>query len=891
MDAKFSARVREVISLSREEALRLGHNYIGVEHLLLGIIKEGEGTAVRILEGLNCDLQKLRKLVEGSVRPSGAKAGGAGNIPLVKQAEKILKITYLEAKIFKSPIIGTEHLLLSILKDEDNVATKSIHAFNIDYDVAKEEFESLLSEGGAPSTPRADHPMADGGEAADDGPGNYGSGGGGEGPSGRKGDPKSKTPVLDNFGRDLTRMAEEGRLDPIVGRAKEIERVSQILSRRKKNNPILMGEPGVGKSAIAEGLALRIVEKKVSRVLFNKRIVTLDVASLVAGTKYRGQFEERMKAVMNELEKSPDVILFIDEIHTIVGAGGASGSLDASNMFKPALARGEIQCIGATTLDEYRQHIEKDGALERRFQKVMVEPTTIEETTQILHNIKDKYEEHHSVKYTDEAIDACVSLTSRYITDRHLPDKAIDALDEVGSRVHLTNIHVPEEIVKIEEEIEEVKKDKSKVVRSQRYEEAARLRDKERVLNDQLEKAKRAWEEESKNQRVTVTEAHVGDVVAMMTGIPVQRIAEKESGKLARMNTDLEGKVIGQDDAIQKVVKAIKRNRAGLKDPNKPIGSFIFLGPTGVGKTQLAKVLSRFMFDSEEALIRIDMSEYMEKFAVTRLIGAPPGYVGYEEGGQLTEKVRRRPYSIVLLDEIEKAHPDVFNLLLQALDDGQLTDSLGRKVDFRNTVIIMTSNIGARQLAEFGTGVGFGTAAKQANVNSDRDSVIQTALKRAFAPEFLNRIDDVVLFQSLKREHIHSIINLELEALKKRVVDLGYDLEITDSAADFIVDKGYDEKYGARPLKRAIQKYLEDPFAEEIINSEVQEGDLLRADFEKDSTELTISVIKGGLLEMPEGAEEALKGEADEDKPKKGKSKGTKKAESPASEDDNSQDA
>ena len=891
MDAKFSARVREVISLSREEALRLGHNYIGVEHLLLGIIKEGEGTAVRILEGLNCDLQKLRKLVEGSVRPSGAKAGGAGNIPLVKQAEKILKITYLEAKIFKSPIIGTEHLLLSILKDEDNVATKSIHAFNIDYDVAKEEFESLISEGGTPSTPRADHPMADGGEPADEGAGNYGSGGGDDGPSGRKGDPKSKTPVLANFGRDLTRMAEEGRLDPIVARAKEIERVSQILSRRKKNNPILMGEPGVGKSAIAEGLALRIVEKKVSRVLFNKRIVTLDVASLVAGTKYRGQFEERMKAVMNELEKSPDVILFIDEIHTIVGAGGASGSLDASNMFKPALARGEIQCIGATTLDEYRQHIEKDGALERRFQKVMVEPTTIEETTQILHNIKDKYEEHHSVKYTDEAIDACVSLTSRYITDRHLPDKAIDALDEVGSRVHLTNIHVPEEIVKIEEEIEEVKKDKSQVVRSQRYEEAARLRDKERVLNDQLEKAKRAWEEESKNQRVTVTEAHVGDVVAMMTGIPVQRIAEKESGKLARMNTDLEGKVIGQDDAIQKVVKAIKRNRAGLKDPNKPIGSFIFLGPTGVGKTQLAKVLSRFMFDSEEALIRIDMSEYMEKFAVTRLIGAPPGYVGYEEGGQLTEKVRRRPYSIVLLDEIEKAHPDVFNLLLQALDDGQLTDSLGRKVDFRNTVIIMTSNIGARQLAEFGTGVGFGTAAKQANVNSDRDSVIQTALKRAFAPEFLNRIDDVVLFQSLKREHIHSIINLELDALKKRVVDLGYDLEITGAAADFIVDKGYDEKYGARPLKRAIQKYLEDPFAEEIINSEVQEGDLLRADFEKDSTELTISVIKGGLLEMPEGAEEALKGEASEDKPKKGKSKGTKKAESPASEDDNSQDA
>ena len=879
MDAKFSPRVREVISLSREEALRLGHNYIGVEHLLLGIIKEGEGTAVRILEGLNCDLQKLRKLVEGSVRPSAAKPGGSGNIPLVKQAEKILKITYLEAKIFKSGIIGTEHLLLSILKDEDNVATKSIHAFNIDYDVAKEEFENLLSENGGARAPRADHSLSDD-DAPTEGGGDFGGSGGSGGPASRKGDPKSKTPVLDNFGRDLTRMAEEGRLDPIVGRAKEIERVSQILSRRKKNNPILMGEPGVGKSAIAEGLALRIVEKKVSRVLFNKRIVTLDVASLVAGTKYRGQFEERMKAVMNELEKSPDVILFIDEIHTIVGAGGASGSLDASNMFKPALARGEIQCIGATTLDEYRQYIEKDGALERRFQKVMVEPTSVEETVQILNNIKDKYEEHHSVKYTDAAIAACVTLTSRYITDRHLPDKAIDALDEVGSRVHLTNINVPEEIVKIEEEIENVKDEKSRVVRSQRYEEAARLRDQERILNEKLEKAKRAWEEDSKNHRVTVTEDHVGDVVAMMTGIPVQRIAEKESGKLARMNTDLEGKVIGQDEAIKKVVKAIKRNRAGLKDPNKPIGSFIFLGPTGVGKTQLAKVLSKFMFDSEEALIRIDMSEYMEKFAVTRLIGAPPGYVGYEEGGQLTEKVRRRPYSIVLLDEIEKAHPDVFNLLLQALDDGQLTDSLGRKVDFRNTIIIMTSNIGARQLAEFGTGVGFGTAAKQANVTSDRDSVIQTALKRAFAPEFLNRIDDVILFQSLKRAHIHSIINIELDALKKRVVDLGYDLEITDSAADFIVDKGYDEKYGARPLKRAIQKYLEDPFAEEIINSDVSEGDLLRADLEADATELTIEVIKGGLLQMPEGAEEALKGGEAEpagDAPKASRKKAPKK--------------
>jgi ATP-dependent Clp protease ATP-binding subunit ClpC len=855
MDAKFSPRVKDVITFSREEALRLGHNYIGVEHLLLGIIREGEGTAVRILEGLNVDLQKLRKVLEGSIRPTTGKAIGAGNIPLVKQAEKILKITYLEAKIFKSSLIGTEHLLLSILKDEDNVATKALGSFNIDYEVAKEEYESIIQEEGNGSVaPRAE--SADYG--TDDEPSPENLGGSNSGPGNRKADPKSKTPVLDNFGRDLTKMAEEGRLDPIVGRQKEIERVSQILSRRKKNNPILIGEPGVGKSAIAEGLALRIIEKKVSRVLFNKRIVTLDVASLVAGTKYRGQFEERMKAVMNELEKSPDVILFIDEIHTIVGAGGASGSLDASNMFKPALARGEIQCVGATTLDEYRQHIEKDGALERRFQKVLVEPTSLDETLQILNNIKDKYEEHHSVTYTDEAIAACVNLTSRYITDRHLPDKAIDAMDEVGSRVHLNNITVPDEILQIEEEIEKIKEEKVRVVRSQRYEEAARLRDTERTLNDRLEKAKIQWEEDSKNKRVTVTVDHVGDVVAMMTGIPVKRIAEKESGKLARMNEDLQGKVIGQEDAIVRVARAIKRNRAGLKDPNKPIGSFIFLGPTGVGKTQLAKVLSRFMFDSEESLIRIDMSEYMEKFAISRLVGAPPGYVGYEEGGQLTEKVRRHPYSIILLDEIEKAHPDVFNLLLQALDDGQMTDSLGRKIDFRNTVIIMTSNIGARQLAEFGTGVGFGTSARVDNENTNRDSVIQTALKRAFSPEFLNRIDDVVVFKSLSRDHIHSIIDLELKALIQRIEGLGYGIEVTGSAKDYLVDQGYDEKYGARPLKRAIQKHLEDPFAEEIINANIQEGDLLKADYKKDASALTISVVKGGFLSLPEGATEML---------------------------------
>ena len=885
MEAKFSPRVREVITFSREEALRLEHNYIGVEHLLLGIIKEGEGTAVKILEGLNCDIQKLRKLVEESIKPAGGKAVGSGNMPLVKQAEQILKITYLEAKLFKSPIIGTEHLLFSILKDEDNVATKSLHQFNIDYEVAKEEFENLLpdSETEVPSpAPDFQSSMDDDSDLApDDGPtgprgrGNSGSSSGG---AKRKSDPKSKTPVLDNFGRDLTKMAEDGKLDPIVGRQKEIERVSQVLSRRKKNNPILIGEPGVGKSAIAEGLAMRIVNKKVSRVLYNKRIVTLDVASLVAGTKYRGQFEERMKAVMNELEKSPDVILFIDEIHTIVGAGGASGSLDASNMFKPALARGEIQCIGATTLDEFRQHIEKDGALERRFQKVLVEPTSIEESIEILNNVKDKYEEHHSVSYTKEAIDACVKLTSRYITDRHLPDKAIDALDEVGSRVHLNNIHVPQEILDIEEEVERIKEEKVRVVRSQRYEEAAKLRDTERNLNERLELAKKKWEEENKNMRVTVTEDHVGDVVAMMTGIPVQRIAEKESGKLARMDKDIEGKVIGQEEAINKVVKAIKRNRAGLKDPNKPIGSFIFLGPTGVGKTQLAKILAQFMFDSEEALIRIDMSEYMEKFAVSRLVGAPPGYVGYEEGGQLTEKVRRRPYSIVLLDEIEKAHPDVFNLLLQALDDGQMTDSLGRKIDFRNTIMIMTSNIGARQLADFGTGVGFSTTAAKKNEESNKNSVIQTALKRAFAPEFLNRIDDVILFQSLKREHIHSIIDIELNSLSKRVVDLGYGFEVTDSAKDFIVEKGYDEKYGARPLRRAIQKHLEDPFAEEIINSAVEEGDLLKADFKEGDEGLTISVHKGGLLEMPNGAKEALEADDKKKSAKKKQKKSPKKA-------------
>ncbi|HEX4887185.1 MAG TPA: ATP-dependent Clp protease ATP-binding subunit [Luteibaculaceae bacterium] len=843
MEAKFSPRVKDVIAYAREEALRLEHDFIGVEHLLLGLLREGEGTGMEILRRLDVDFESLKKIVESSVRANASKPyaiRNANNIPLVKQAENVLKITYLEAKIFKSEVIGTEHLLLSILKDEDNVATRALSRFNVHYEVAKDEFQALLADRnqqGKSIDPKAEFPGTsddDEGQAA-----NYGSGA-----SRRPADSKSKTPVLDNFGRDLTKAAEDGKLDPIVGREKEIERVSQILSRRKKNNPILIGEPGVGKSAIAEGLALKIVNREVSRVLFGKRVVALDVASLVAGTKYRGQFEERMKAVMNELEKSSDVILFIDELHTIVGAGGASGSLDASNMFKPALARGEIQCIGATTLDEYRQYIEKDGALERRFQKVLVEATSVDETIQILHNIKEKYEDHHGVRYTDEAIEECVKLTNRYISDRHLPDKAIDALDEAGSRVHLNNISVPPEIVEIEQKIEEIKVEKNKVVKSQKYEEAAKLRDKERQLIEQLEQAKQKWEEESKNHRVVVSGQNVAEVVAMMTGIPVQRIAEHESGKLARMAEEIEGKVIGQDEAIRKVVKAIQRNRAGLKDPNKPIGSFIFLGPTGVGKTQLAKILAKYLFDSEEALIRIDMSEYMEKFSVSRLVGAPPGYIGYEEGGQLTEKVRRHPYSIVLLDEIEKAHPDVFNILLQALDDGQLTDSLGRKIDFKNTIIIMTSNIGARQLSDFGTGVGFGTKARQESETDDVKSIIANALKKTFAPEFLNRIDDVIMFASLKKEDIFKIIDIELKYLYDRIESLGYKVSLSQVAKDFIAEKGYDEKFGARPLKRALQKYVEDPLAEEIINQKVKEGDKILIDLENDEIKIKVDKPK-----------------------------------------------
>ncbi len=834
METNFSPRVKDVISYSREESLRLGHDYIGTEHFMLGMIRDGNGLAIKILKDLGIEIKSLRTNIESaiSVKSTSGKAQNT-NIPLVKQAEKALKITYLEAKLLKSNIIGTEHLLLSILKDENSVVSKILEDHKVNYEKVREVLEMLLIDDEIES-PRA--------EFADNAPEDEEDSNEGFGSSKRPSDSKSKTPVLDNFGRDLTKAAEEDRLDPIVGREKEIERVSQILSRRKKNNPILIGEPGVGKSAIAEGLALRIVQKKVSRVLFGKRVITLDLASLVAGTKYRGQFEERMKAVMNELEKSDDIILFIDEIHTIIGAGGASGSLDASNMFKPALARGEIQCIGATTLDEYRQYIEKDGALERRFQKVLVEPTSIEETIQILQNIKPKYEDHHNVNYTDEALQACVHLTNRYMSDRHLPDKAIDALDEAGSRVHITNIKVPKNILDLEKQVEDIKEEKNQVVRSQKYEEAARLRDTERQLLEKLDEAKQKWEEDTKNNRETVTEDNVADVVAMMTGVPSKRVAQNESDKLVGMGDSLMGRVIGQDEAIKKVVKAIKRNRAGLKDPNKPIGSFIFLGPTGVGKTQLAKELAKFLFDKEDTMIRIDMSEYMEKFAVSRLIGAPPGYVGYEEGGQLTEKVRRKPYSVVLLDEIEKAHPDVFNLLLQALDDGMLTDSLGRKIDFKNTIIIMTSNIGTRQLKEFGTGVGFGTESQVAQEDDKAKSVIQKALKKAFAPEFLNRIDDVILFESLKEEDIHKIIDIELNKLFKRVQDLGYTIEVSKTAKTYIANKGYDQQYGARPLKRAIQKYLEDALAEQIIDNNFKEGDVIKVDLDKKKDEIVLKI-------------------------------------------------
>jgi len=822
MEGQFSNRVHDVLRYSREEAIRLGNDYIGTEHILLGIIREGEGIAVKILKNLGIDLEKLRKKIESKLERSYLGIG-AGQIALSKQAEKVLRLTPLEAKIYKSDIVGTEHLLLAMLRDETNQAKDILSEFNIDYDKVKSELDNIISgrtwehSGSKPFTASTQTPRSTMKE-------------------------KVKTPVLDNFGRDLTKLAMEDKLDPVIGREKEIERVSQILARRKKNNPVLIGEPGVGKTAIVEGLALRIVQRKVPRTLLDKRIVSLDLASLVAGTKYRGQFEERMKAVLNELERAKDVILFIDELHTIVGAGGASGSLDASNIFKPALSRGEIQCIGATTLDEYRQYIEKDGALERRFQKVLIDPPTPEETKEILEKIKDRYEEHHNVKYTPEAIDACVRLSDRYITDRYFPDKAIDVLDEAGARVHLANISVPKNILELEEKIEDVRRQKNLVVKSQNFEEAARLRDLEKKLQADLEKAKIEWEVKSSETYFPVTEDDVADVVAMMTGIPVNKIAESETEKLMRLPEELKKMVVGQDEAIDHLTKAIRRARAGLKDPRRPIGSFMFLGPTGVGKTELAKALARALFNSEDALIRIDMSEYMEKFSVSRLVGAPPGYVGYEEGGQLTEKVRRRPYSIILLDEIEKAHPEVFNILLQVFDDGILTDGLGRRVDFKNTIIIMTSNVGTKDL-KIGSKLGFIEPTNEDEYQAIKSS-IEDAIKRLFNPEFINRIDDFIIFRKLTKEHIYQIIDIQLEDLRRRLKDRNLTLELTQSAKDFLVEKGFDEKFGARPLKRALMQYVEDELAEVLLSGNVRVNTKIVADVDEARKKLSFTFVE-----------------------------------------------
>ena len=824
MDGNFSNRVRNVISFSREEAIRLGHDYIGTEHLLLGIIREGEGIAVKILRNLGCDLLKLKRAIEDSVRSAGGTMQAGGNLPLTKQAEKVLKITYLEAKLYKSDIIGTEHLLLSLLRDDENIAAQILQqGYSITYDAMRAELDSIggTKSGGVHAAAYA------------------GSGSGA--PARDRGQDRTKTPVLDNFGRNLTKLAEEGELDPVIGRQREIERVAQVLSRRKKNNPVLIGEPGVGKTAIAEGLAMRITQRKVSRVLYDKRIVTLDLAALVAGTKYRGQFEERMKAVMNELEKCADVILFIDELHTIVGAGGASGSLDASNMFKPALARGDIQCIGATTLDEYRKYVEKDGALDRRFQKIMVDPATAEETVEILRKIKSRYEDHHRVRYADDALELAVKLSERYISDRFLPDKAIDVIDEAGARVHLANIRVPTEIIDLENEIERTRTQKNEVVKRQRFEDAAKLRDREKKLQSQLDQAKQEWEEKNDASTHQVTTGDISDVVAMMTGIPLDRITEPEQKRLLDMEAALCKVVIGQGASITKLARAIRRTRAGLKDPSRPIGSFIFLGPTGVGKTELAKVLTEYLFDSMESLVRIDMSEYMEKFAVSRLVGAPPGYVGFDEGGQLTEKVRRKPYSVVLLDEIEKAHPDVFNILLQVLDDGLLTDGSGRRVDFRNTVIIMTSNIGTRDIKDFNQGIGFVKDDKPMEYEAMKTAV-ENAAKKLFNPEFLNRIDDIIVFRSLEKQHIYEIIDLRVRELFARTVSLGIDVVMDQSAKTFLVEQGFDSKFGARPLRRAIQRHVEDPMAEAILSKGLRPGDAIVIRHRAEDPDLTFDV-------------------------------------------------
>ena len=864
MEPKLTTHAQRAITNSRDEAIRLKNGAIGVEHLFLGIMREGDCSAVNMLTQMGVDLPTVKSRIESTVGQidSDIRYSLDSEIPMLRQSEKILRLSFLESTRLKSAEIHTIHILLAILQEKENLVAQILKQYNVDFDSC---IKHLKEQGSLPpsssqndfTTPLPDFrsqtseddnddPYAD---PDDDTPGTgsrYSAAGG------SKSD--SKTPALENFGRDLTQLAQQGKLDPIVGRERELERIAQILSRRKKNNPILIGEPGVGKSAIAEGLALRIVDGRVPRTLFDKRVISLDLASLVAGTKYRGQFEERMKAVINELERNPDIIIFIDEIHTIVGAGSASGSLDASNMFKPALARGEIQCIGTTTLDEYRQYIEKDGALERRFQKVLVEATTPEETLTILQNIKSKYEEHHLVKYTDEALKACVSLTERYVSDRLLPDKAIDALDEAGARVRIAHVEVPEDIIMLENQISKIEKLKKEVLAQKKYNEAAEYRDQERQYREKLAERKKAWEQNERDKHIPVTDQDVAEVVAMMTGVPVQRIAENESSRLLVMESELQGSVVGQDGAVAQVCKAIRRNRAGLKDPNRPIGSFIFVGPTGVGKTYLTKVLAKYLFDSESNMIRIDMSEYMEKFAVSRLIGAPPGYVGYEEGGQLTEKVRRKPYSIVLLDEIEKAHPDVFNVLLQVLDDGQLTDGLGRKVDFKNTIIIMTSNIGTRQLKDFGTGVGFNTSAREAERAALERSVIDKELKKKFAPEFLNRIDDVVFFNSLQRDDIHKIIDIELKNLFNRVRGMGFDINIDNKAKDFILKKGWDEQYGARPLKRAIQRYIEDDLADEIIKVDILPGDTIHitaTDPTDDGEEkLTFDIEKGSTSQQ-----------------------------------------
>ena len=857
METKLSEHSRQALANSRDEAIRLKTGAIGVEQLYLGIVRESDCSAVKMLSDLGADLPAIKSKIENTVGQinSNLRFSQDSEIPMLKQTEKVLRLSFLESTRLKSKEIHTVHIILAILKESESYVSELLKQYGI---TSEKCVKYLQNRGMLPHTTSAndlsspipdfrsqtsednnDDPYADPDEdtiksfsnQSKDAPQN------------------NSTPALENFGRDLTKIAREGKLDPVVGREKELERIAQILSRRKKNNPILIGEPGVGKSAIAEGLALRIIEGRVPRTLYDKRVISLDLASLVAGTKYRGQFEERMKVILNELERNPDIIVFIDEIHTIVGAGSASGSLDASNMFKPALARGEIQCIGTTTLDEYRQYIEKDGALERRFQKVLVEATSPEETLTILKNIKTKYEDHHAVNYTDAALKACITLTERYVSDRVLPDKAIDALDEAGARVRIAHIEVPEEILKLENEIARVEQLKKEVLKDKQYNVAAEYRDRVRMLRDKLDECKKHWEEETRNNHIQVTDQDVAEVVAMMTGVPVQRIAENEGNRLLKMEQELQGAVVGQDEAVRQISKAIRRNRAGLKDPNRPIGSFIFVGPTGVGKTYLTKVLAKYLFESEANMIRIDMSEYMEKFAVSRLIGAPPGYVGYEEGGQLTEKVRRKPYSIVLLDEIEKAHPDVFNVLLQVLDDGQLTDGLGRKVDFKNTIIIMTSNIGTRQLKEYGTGIGFSTSALESGRSDLEHSIINKEMKKKFAPEFLNRIDDIVFFNSLKRADIHKIIDIELKGLFNRVRTMGYGIDIDDKAKDFILKKGWDEQYGARPLRRAIQHYIEDDLADEIIKADLLPGDTIHVTAidkeESKQDSLTFTIEKG----------------------------------------------